>query len=36
LADQAKYKKRLFEFSLQNQQKVIEQCQQDKTSGKEG
>jgi len=28
LAANAKYKKTLFEFSLQNQQKVIEQCQQ--------
>ncbi len=35
-AAKAKYKKRLFEFSLQNQQKVIEQCQQNKPSGKEG
>jgi len=34
-AAQVKYKKMLFQFSLQNQQKVIEQCQQ-KTSGKEG
>jgi hypothetical protein len=36
LASQAKYKKTLFEFSLQNQQKVIEQCQQKQISGKDG
>jgi hypothetical protein len=32
---QAKYKKTLFEFSLQNQQKVIEQCQQKLTQPNE-
>ncbi len=35
-ATKAKYKKRLFEFSLQNQQKAIEQCQQKNISEKEG
>jgi hypothetical protein len=30
-----KYKKKLFEFSLQNQQKVIEQCQQKLTQPNE-
>ena len=35
-AAQVKHKKALFEFSLQNQQKKLTQCQQDKTSGKEG
>jgi uncharacterized OB-fold protein len=35
LAAQAKHKKTLFEFSLQNQQKVIEQCQQKLTQPNE-
>ena len=34
-AAKAKYKKTLFEFSLQNQQKVIEQCQQKLTQPNE-
>ncbi len=34
-AAKVKYKKTLFEFSLQIQQKVIKQCQQNKPSGKE-
>jgi len=34
-AAQAKYKKKLFEFSLQNQQKVIKQCQQNLTQPNE-
>jgi hypothetical protein len=34
-AANAKYKKTLFEFSLQNQQKVIKQCQQKSTQSNE-